>query len=184
LGEWDETEEGHCYITTGLSAPASTHPEADKAYVGVSATYLIVALLMAVVGSATLVRTVLILALLQFPLHLYMMITLRVNNSTRLDGTESESDWRFGQTVAVLLLGMTIREIISGFQEWRKFEKNINKKELPIDDVETGLKVQDEKISHEPQPDKDAIDGEEPKAPEPKAAESKAVDANDELAKP
>jgi hypothetical protein len=60
LGEWDETEEGHCYITTRLSAPVSTHPEADKVYVGVSATYMIVALLMAVVGSATLVRTVLV----------------------------------------------------------------------------------------------------------------------------
>jgi hypothetical protein len=39
---------------------------------------------------------------------------------------------------------------------------------MPIGDVETGLKSQDENISNEPQPEKDATDGEEPKAPEPK----------------
>ena len=52
-------------------------------------------------------------------LHLYMMIAIRVENSSHLDGTESEDDWRFGQTVTVVLLLMTVQELFKGIQAYR-----------------------------------------------------------------
>jgi hypothetical protein len=156
MNEWDETIEGHCYITTGLSTTRADHPGADKGYLGVSAAWLVISLIMAAFGSgAKQVKIVLILALAQFPLHLYMMITLRVHNSNHLEGEESEDDWRFGQTMAILLLSMTIQEIITGFQEWKKFEKHVARNDRCFDDLE-GVKSQDEKISDETQRKNDA----------------------------
>jgi hypothetical protein len=50
---------------------------------------------------------VLQLALVQYPLHTYMLIALREGNDKLLDG-DSENYWGFGQVVALLLLASSI----------------------------------------------------------------------------
>jgi hypothetical protein len=53
-------------------------------------------------------------ALLQFPLHLYMVIALRVSNEKYLEG-DSEDAWGFGQVVALILVIPVLRECANGY---------------------------------------------------------------------
>jgi hypothetical protein len=50
---------------------------------------------------------VLVLAMLQYPLHIYMIFTLRASNEHRLNG-DSENYWGFGQVVALVLLASSV----------------------------------------------------------------------------
>ena len=47
-----------------------------------------------------------LIAVLQYPLHLYMLIAIRESNRDTLGG-DSEDSWGFGQIVALTLLGFT-----------------------------------------------------------------------------
>jgi hypothetical protein len=125
LGEWDENEDGRCYETHLVTEPSANHPGSDKIYVGISAAWLLLCIIFAVIGESKHIKTVLILALLQYPLHIYFMVVVRTANMDRLDGEESENDWRFGQTVAVLLLIVTLKEVIRGFKDYFKHEKKV-----------------------------------------------------------
>lgn len=51
--------------------------------------------------------SVLLLALIQYPLHTYMVIALREGNDKLLGG-DSENYWGFGQVVALILLASSI----------------------------------------------------------------------------
>ncbi|QKX62216.1 uncharacterized protein TRUGW13939_09375 [Talaromyces rugulosus] len=51
--------------------------------------------------------SVLLLALVQYPLHTYMLIALREGNDKLLDG-DSENYWGFGQVVALILLASSL----------------------------------------------------------------------------
>ncbi|RSL48803.1 hypothetical protein CEP54_012731 [Fusarium duplospermum] len=53
------------------------------------------------------------LAMLQYPLHLYMAIAIRKDNDRFLEGG-SENDWGFGQIVALVLCAATCIECIRG----------------------------------------------------------------------
>jgi hypothetical protein len=54
-------------------------------------------------------------ALLQFPLHLYMVIALKVGNEPHLEAEgDSENTWGFGQVVALVLVIPVLRECIKG----------------------------------------------------------------------
>jgi hypothetical protein len=57
---------------------------------------------------------VIIMALLQFPLHLYMVVALRTSNNPYLKG-DSENSWGFGQVVALVLI---IPVLIELFSSW------------------------------------------------------------------
>lgn len=50
-------------------------------------------------------------ALCQFPLHTYMIFSLRYSNEHRLAG-DSENTWGFGQIVALILLGSTLLQSV------------------------------------------------------------------------
>lgn len=50
---------------------------------------------------------VLALAMLQYPLHIYMIFALRAGNEHRLNG-DSENYWGFGQIVALVLLASSV----------------------------------------------------------------------------
>jgi hypothetical protein len=50
---------------------------------------------------------VLVIALLQYPLHLYSAVALRISNEDFLDG-ESEGEWGFGQVMALMLVADTL----------------------------------------------------------------------------
>ena len=59
---------------------------------------------------------VLILATLQFPLHTYSVITLRISNEKLLKSGTSEQQWGFGQVAAILLLGGNLVVLLNNFQ--------------------------------------------------------------------
>jgi hypothetical protein len=123
LSKWNEEEEGHCYITTFIETPDAVHPRADIIYVVITAVWNLFALASAVLGGPKRMKAVVILAALQFPLHLYMMLALRVKNSNHLEGEESEDDWKFGQTIAVLLLALVLKDCYHGIRHYREYEK-------------------------------------------------------------
>lgn len=56
-----------------------------------------------------------------------MVIALRLANQDHLEGEESENGWDFGQTTAVLLLGVTIQELFHKGHEYFTFEKDLKK---------------------------------------------------------
>lgn len=58
-------------------------------------------------GETNLKSVVLGIAMVQFPVHTYMIFALRYSNEHRLSG-DSENTWGFGQIVALVLLGSTL----------------------------------------------------------------------------
>jgi hypothetical protein len=54
---------------------------------------------------------IVILAMLQYPLHLYMVIAMRAANEARLSG-DSENTWGFGQIVALISAFSTVLECV------------------------------------------------------------------------
>ena len=128
LNEWNDDEEGHCYNSYLVTASENDHPSSDKIYLAFTSTWMLLSLTMSIFSTAKRVKKVLALALLQYPLHLYMMIALRIANTDALEGDEHESDWRFGQTVAILLFGLTFRELLIGLWRYAWFEKTVTQK--------------------------------------------------------
>lgn len=128
LDEWSLTAEepGFCYVTTGLSMSSAGHPVSDKGYVATTAIWLLLVMLGALFCSAKFRRPLLILSGLQFPLHLYMMIKLRIENQPYLEG-ESENAWDFGQTTATILLGLAIGQLVHEGVAYLKFENGLKK---------------------------------------------------------
>ncbi|KAH5160497.1 hypothetical protein HBH69_044600 [Parastagonospora nodorum] len=71
---------------------------------------------------------ILSLALLQCPLHIYSIFALRASNERYLDGGVSGSDWGFGQTVAMVLLGANFLSIADGITGTLIREQPISKR--------------------------------------------------------
>jgi hypothetical protein len=57
---------------------------------------------------------VLYLAFLQFPLHAYSVITLRISNKSLLTSGNVEQEWGFGQVSAMVLLAPNLIGLIVG----------------------------------------------------------------------
>jgi hypothetical protein len=132
LQDWDPSISGICYRTSGTAAPDSVHPRVDTIYLGITCTYMLIALGFAILNTSTKVMgivmsglrtpkiisdTALILRLLlilsafgQYILHTYMVIRLRKANQKFLDG-DSEDEWGFGQVIPLVLLFPIIRQI-------------------------------------------------------------------------
>ncbi|KAI4870776.1 hypothetical protein F4820DRAFT_401911 [Hypoxylon rubiginosum] len=132
LDEWSLTEEetGFCYVTTGITTAGASHPITDKAYVAVTAVWLLMVVFGALFCSVYFRKPLLVLGGLQFPLHLYMMIKLRIENQPFLDGGESgesEDNWDFGQTTATLLLGIAVGQLIHQGMHYIRFERALKK---------------------------------------------------------
>ncbi|KAK2743478.1 hypothetical protein FQN55_007249 [Onygenales sp. PD_40] len=62
--------------------------------------------------------TVLTLAMIQFPLHLYSVVAMRRANEGLLEGGGEENRWGFGQVVAIIMLAGTLIECLKGVQEY------------------------------------------------------------------
>jgi len=58
-------------------------------------------------------ENVTIVAMVQYPVHLYSMIALRTSNAPLLKG-DSENAWGFGQIVAVVTMFATLLECVRG----------------------------------------------------------------------
>jgi hypothetical protein len=72
-------------------------------------------------------RTVLAFGLLQFPVHVYMLVVLRQKNQGLLEGEESENEWGYGQTVTLVLLVDTLASCVKGLIQYYRFEREVGK---------------------------------------------------------
>ncbi|KAI0131636.1 hypothetical protein F4776DRAFT_627088 [Hypoxylon sp. NC0597] len=129
LDGWSLTSEelGYCYVTTGITTAGASHPATDKAYVAITAVWLLLVMFGALFCSAKFGKPLLILSFLQFPVHLYMMIRLRSENQAFLEGRENENEWDFGQTTATILLCIAIAQLVNQGIRYLKFERGLKK---------------------------------------------------------
>lgn len=145
LEQWDSSAPGKCYLTAGIALPDASHPYVDRIYLGITCFYLFSSLILcawvALAGGPvpSAVRpgpaynilgkpfmftigyfkwSIVAVALLQYPLHLYMVVTMRTANKGALGG-DSEDSWGFGQIVALTMLGFTISKCVEGM--WSTF---------------------------------------------------------------
>lgn len=61
----------------------------------------------------------LLVALVQYPVHLYSIFVMRAMNESHLVQGSSEQDWGFGQVVAVILLGNNVVMLYEGIMSTR-----------------------------------------------------------------
>lgn len=133
LDEWSpDAEPGRCYHAQYITISSADHPAADKTYVAITASWLILAMASSIAFGARRRHWVLLSSFVQFPVHLYMAIALRTANQGMLEGEESsENEWDFGQTTAVVLLGVAILEFSVKMREYVSFERSLRKNGLP-----------------------------------------------------
>jgi hypothetical protein len=141
LDQWTLTSEdlGYCFRTDGIQPANASHPGTNKTYVAVMSSWMLLALFGTVIGKARWRKPLLLFSSLQFPVHVYMMISLRVSNQNHLEGGESENRWDFGQTTAMLLLTLAFKEVLSKGREYVQFEKKIRRDGDKDAAVERGL---------------------------------------------
>ena len=114
LNDWDDSAPGQCYSTSRIAVPDGLHPIGDQIYLGITSFYCYVLLLTAKIESRMpsqrdrAQKGVIIMGSLQFVLHVYTAISLRVSNQSLLDNPSVEERWGFGQILAVIMLGATI----------------------------------------------------------------------------
>jgi hypothetical protein len=120
LHKWDESVPGRCYNAKGIAAPGSQHPLGDRVYVALTSFYLLVTLGGALEYSIGNTKehvfrrfSIIQLSAIQYPLHLYMIVTMRESNASLLEG-DSENEWGFAQIVALVLLASTLLECVRG----------------------------------------------------------------------
>ncbi|KAL7813140.1 hypothetical protein V8C44DRAFT_53542 [Trichoderma aethiopicum] len=120
---------GRCYFSRLVTSPHADHPAKDKLYVAFTAAWMILVMLAAAFSGARWRHTILALAFLQFPVHLYMALALRAANQGHLVGDDArENRWDFGQTTAVVLLAMAARELFDKGTEFYFFERDLRKR--------------------------------------------------------
>lgn len=129
LHEWaPDTAPGRCYYTHLVTSLTASHPGADETYVSTTASWLVANLLFSIFGGVRLRRGILVLSYLQFPLHLYMTIALRIANEGKFEGEmKHENEWDFGQTTAIVLLGIAVVEFLKKGKEYYDFETYVMK---------------------------------------------------------
>ena len=118
LGNWSEDgENAKCYNTPLVTSSTASHPRADIIYVAITAGFLLLLIGFSLTSTQRTARFILVLALGQLPVHVYMVGALRTSNQGLLESGD-ENEWDFGQTVATVLLGMTISELVGGLREY------------------------------------------------------------------
>ncbi|KAK1248176.1 hypothetical protein MKX08_006396 [Trichoderma sp. CBMAI-0020] len=118
---------GRCYFSHLVTSPGAPHPMSDKVYVSFTASWMMLVMMAAALSGARWRHTILGLAFLQFPVHLYMTLALRSANQGKLEGGGYENGWDFGQTTAVILLAVAAREVFDKSLEYFFFEKDLKK---------------------------------------------------------
>ncbi|CAG7916562.1 unnamed protein product [Penicillium olsonii] len=146
LNEWAPHQEpGRCYFSTLIADPSASHPDADKYYVGFTSAWLMIVVLAGVFAGVKRRRAILILSSLHFPLHLYMTIALRVANHGKFEGeTNSENEWDFGQTTAVILLVIALVELFKKGIGYYRFETHVAKYGVPPSEKYGAMKDDEE----------------------------------------
>ena len=139
LQKWDNDVPSHCYKTDATARPQGLHPFVDNTYIAVTFSFICLSFLYSLslsLGSqmrhcqdilpvlplsssmyspaTNLQYSILAIAMLQFPLHIYSIFALRASNEHYLEGG-SEKEWGLGQIAAVVLLGGNILQFVDGF---------------------------------------------------------------------
>ena len=110
LNDWDDSIPGRCYYAGSIASPHAKHPRVDKIYLGITQLYLIILIGLSTTNDPTWRAGIYPPAIMQFIVHAYMMIALRVSNSNLLNDAPSEKSWGFGQVLALVMLGTTLVE--------------------------------------------------------------------------
>jgi hypothetical protein len=139
LQKWDNDVPSHCYKTNATARPQDVHPYVDNIYIAVTFSFICLSFVYALslsLGSqkrhfqhmipvlplsssmyapaTDLQYSILAIAMLQCPLHIYSIFALRASNEHYLEGG-SEKEWGLGQIAAVVLLGGNILQFVDGF---------------------------------------------------------------------
>ncbi len=99
LNDWNDDVSGHCYSASRIALPNSKHPYVDQIYLGITAFYVFCLLLSAMIFCripqlrTEYQREVILGGLLQFILHVYMAISVRVSNQGLLNDASIEEQW-------------------------------------------------------------------------------------------
>jgi heme/copper-type cytochrome/quinol oxidase subunit 4 len=118
---------GRCYFSHLVTGFNASHPTSDLVYVSITASWMMLVMMAAALSGSRWRHTILVLAFLQFPVHLYMALALRSANQGKLEGNGYENGWDFGQTTAVILLAVAVREVFDKGLEYFFFEKDLKK---------------------------------------------------------
>lgn len=112
--QWNEHSEslGYCYNTRGSADPGAEQPGTEITYVGITGFSLLITMIVAIFSGPKLRFPLVLLAVLHFGVHLYFMVVVREANQKLLEGIEREDRWDFGQSTAMLLLGLAILEVV------------------------------------------------------------------------
>ena len=116
LNDWNDEVPGRCYRTSNIALPNSKHPYVDQIYLGVTAFYVFCLLNAVIIGCRVPntrldnQRSIIIVGTLQFVLHVYILVALRISNQPLLDNVALEEQWGFGQVIAIIMLVSTLLE--------------------------------------------------------------------------
>lgn len=112
---------GRCCDASKISLWNASHPYVDNIYVAITCCYVFLALGWAVLfrfvnnqgGKPLLYRQflVFIVAMLQYPLHVYSIFAFRASNEDLLSGRNIEQEWGYGQIVS---LGLNLVVLLNG----------------------------------------------------------------------
>ena len=115
LNDWDDDISGRCYSTSGIASSNARHPLVDQIYLGVTSFYVLALAQVAMIDCRAPSRrlysqkTIIVTGALQFVLHVYTLVALRVSNQPLLDSS-LEDQWGFAQVLALVMLGSTLLE--------------------------------------------------------------------------
>lgn len=88
---------------------------------------------------------VLFIAMVQFPLHLYFIICLRLSNEPLLSNGSDENEWGFGQIYSLIMSAGLLIECVKGYFSAYNYlmfhEYHINVKKTRISDCETSFEI-------------------------------------------
>ncbi|KAI0178201.1 hypothetical protein BJ166DRAFT_41953 [Pestalotiopsis sp. NC0098] len=112
--QWNpKTEEpGYCYNTAGSADPGAEQPGTEIMYVVATGFSLLCTMIGAIFSGPRLRFPLVIFAIMHYVVHLYFMIVVREANQKLLEGAEREDRWDFGQSTAMLLLGLAMLEAV------------------------------------------------------------------------
>ena len=122
LNDWNNASPGRCYSASRVALPNAKHPLVDQVYLGVTSFYvyclMVSATILCRIPSERLYyqKTIVTTGTLQFLLHVYSLVALRISNEPLLDNAALENEWGFGQVVAVMMLAATLLECARGFE--------------------------------------------------------------------
>ena len=116
LDDWNDSLPGKCYRASKIALPNAKHPLVDQIYLGVTCFYVCclmsTAIIICRVPEQRLYhqKAVIVAGTLQFIVHVYTLVALRISNQSLLDNVALEESWGFGQVIAMVMLAATLLE--------------------------------------------------------------------------